>query len=127
VPEFLLTFTIGAVVLTVTALTSGLVERSPFSFQLMFLVFGFLIGHLEFGIKLGPHNLTLEVVATLTLALVLFLDAVKLQVDELGNHPPPTEHSFWVRVSVSKRLMVLVLAVFLSEPCQPTTTLVVRS
>jgi NhaP-type Na+/H+ or K+/H+ antiporter len=34
---------------------------------------------------LGTHDPTLEVIATLTLALVLFLDAVRLQVDELGK------------------------------------------
>lgn len=32
-----------------------------------------------------PHSPFLEVVTTLTLALVLFLDAVKLQVTELGK------------------------------------------
>ena len=34
---------------------------------------------------MGPHDQLLEIVATLTLALVLFLDAVKLQIDELGK------------------------------------------
>jgi NhaP-type Na+/H+ or K+/H+ antiporter len=86
VSDFLLIFAIIAVVLTVTALTSGLVERSPLSFPLMFLGFGFLIGPQGLGIiELKPHDATLEVVASLTLALVLFLDAVKLQVDELGK------------------------------------------
>jgi NhaP-type Na+/H+ or K+/H+ antiporter len=86
VSDFLLIFAIIAVVLTVTALTSGLVERSPLSFPLMFLGFGFLIGPQGLGIiELKPHDTTLEVVASLTLALVLFLDAVKLQVDELGK------------------------------------------
>ena len=32
-----------------------------------------------------------------------------------------------VKVSVSKRLMVLVLAALRSEPCQPTTTLMAGS
>ena len=36
-------------------------------------------------IKLGPDELILEVVATLTLSLVLFLDAVNIEVDELGK------------------------------------------
>jgi NhaP-type Na+/H+ or K+/H+ antiporter len=86
VPDFLLIFAIVAIVLTVTALVSGLVERSPLSFPLMFLGFGFLLGPYGLGvIELGPHDATLEVVATLTLALVLFLDAVRLQVDELGK------------------------------------------
>jgi sodium/hydrogen antiporter len=86
VSDFLLISAIVAVVLTVTALTSALVERSPLSFPLMFLGFGFLIGPQGLGIiELKPHDATLEVVASLTLALVLFLDAVKLQVDELGK------------------------------------------
>jgi NhaP-type Na+/H+ or K+/H+ antiporter len=86
VSDFLLIFAIVAVVLTLTALTSGLVERSPLSFPLMFLGFGFLIGPQRLGIiELKPHDTTLEVVASLTPALVLFLDAVKLQVDELGK------------------------------------------
>ncbi|MCI0439407.1 MAG: cation:proton antiporter [Chloroflexi bacterium] len=85
-PDFLLIFAIVAVVLTVTALASGLVERSLLSFPLLFLGFGFLIGRHGLGIiEIEPHDPTLEVIATLTLALVLFLDAVKLQVDELGR------------------------------------------
>lgn len=85
-PDFLLAFGIIAVVLTVTALTSGLVERSPLSFPLMFLGLGFLLGKYGFGIiEMGPHSSLLEIVATLTLALVLFLDAVKLQIEELGK------------------------------------------
>jgi NhaP-type Na+/H+ or K+/H+ antiporter len=52
----------------------------------MFLGFGLLIGPRGLGIiELGPQDATLEVVATLTLSLVLFLDAVRLQVDELGK------------------------------------------
>ncbi|MCH8990111.1 MAG: hypothetical protein IIA92_15060 [Chloroflexi bacterium] len=41
-PEFILVFGVIAVVLTVTALASGLVERSPLSFPLIFLAVGFL-------------------------------------------------------------------------------------
>ena len=85
-PEFILVFGVIAVVLTVTALASGLVERSPLSFPLIFLGLGFLLGCRGFDVlDVGPHSPFLEVVATLTLALVLFLDAVKLQVDELGK------------------------------------------
>ncbi len=85
-PDFVLVFGVIAVVLTVTALASGLVERSPLSFPLMFLGLGFLLGSRGFDVlDVGPHSPVLEVVATLTLALVLFLDAVKLQIDELGK------------------------------------------
>lgn len=72
--------------MTVTALASGLVERSPLSFPLIFLALGFLLGSQGLDeLEIGPHSPFLEVVATLTLALVLFLDAVKLQVTELGK------------------------------------------
>ena len=42
--DFVLIFGVVAVVLTVTALASGLVERSPLSFSLIFLALGFLMG-----------------------------------------------------------------------------------
>ena len=85
-PDFVAAFALVAIILTVTALTSGLVERSPLSFPLMFLVFGFALGEGGFGvINMGAHDPTLEVVATLTLSLVLFLDATKLQLNELGR------------------------------------------
>ena len=85
-PDFVLGFGLVAVVLVVTALISGMVERSPLSFPLIFLGLGFLLGERFLGVlKVGPHDQVLEVVATLTLALVLFLDAVKLEVRELGR------------------------------------------
>ncbi|MCH8831339.1 MAG: cation:proton antiporter [Chloroflexi bacterium] len=85
-PDFIFIFGVIAVVLTVSALASGLVERSPLSFPLIFLGLGFLLGSRGFDVlDVGPHSPFLEVVATLTLALVLFLDAVKLQITELGK------------------------------------------
>lgn len=85
-PEVVLIFGVVALVLTVTAIASGLVERSPLSFPVMFLGLGLALGGGGLGvIEMGPHNPLLEVVATLTLALVLFLDAMKLQIDELGK------------------------------------------
>jgi NhaP-type Na+/H+ or K+/H+ antiporter len=85
-PDFLTAFAIIAVVLTVTALVSRLVERSLLSFPILFLGLGFVLGERGFGfIEMGPHDPVLEVVATLTLALVLFLDAVKLRIGEVGK------------------------------------------
>ena len=84
--DMLLVFGVIAVILLVTALASGIVERSPLSFPLMFLGLGLVLGKQGFGaIELGPHDQVLEVTATLTLALVLFLDAAQLQLDELGR------------------------------------------
>ena len=42
--DFVLILGVVAVALTVTALASGLVERSPLSFPLIFLGLGFLLG-----------------------------------------------------------------------------------
>lgn len=73
-----------AVVLLVTALASGLVERAPLSFPIIFLGLGFLFGNSGLGwIALDVHHPVLEAVALVSLALVLFLDAVNLQLDEL--------------------------------------------
>ena len=69
-------FTLAAVVLTLPALASGVVERAPQSFPIIFLGLGFLIGERGFGLlTLTPEDPTLEAIAILTLALVLFLDA----------------------------------------------------
>ncbi len=85
-PDFLTGFALIAVVLTVTALASAFVERSPISFPLLFLGLGFALGERGLGlVEMGPDNGVLEVVATLTLSLVLFLDAVKLRVDEIDR------------------------------------------
>lgn len=75
---------IVALVLLVAALASGIVERAPISFPLIFLGLGFAFGPWGLGLlELNVHNPALEVVAVVSLALVLFLDAVNLQLDEL--------------------------------------------
>jgi sodium/hydrogen antiporter len=82
--ELVVAFGLAAVVLTVSALASGLVERAPLSFPIIFLGFGFLIGERGFGLlTLSPEDHTLEAIAIITLALVLFLDAVRMEVEEL--------------------------------------------
>src|ERR687893_2178064 len=84
-PELLVAaFALAAVVLTVSALASGLVERAPLSFPIIFLGLGFLIGERGFGLlTLTPEDPTLETIAILTLALVLFLDAVRMETEEV--------------------------------------------
>ena len=80
-------FAVVALVLTVSALASVLVERLPISFAVIFLGLGFLLGPRGVGlIEIGLHDEILQVVATVTLALVLFLDAVRIQIDELRTH-----------------------------------------
>ena len=84
--EIVIAFGLIATILIVTALASGLIERSVLSFPLIFIALGFALGQRGLGlIDISPHSAILEIVATLTLALVLFLDAMKLQVEELGK------------------------------------------
>jgi NhaP-type Na+/H+ or K+/H+ antiporter len=79
-------FALVAVVLTVSALASGLVERAPISFPMIFLGLGFVFGERGLNlISMDAHNPVLETVAILSLTLVLFLDAVKVRVDELRS------------------------------------------
>ena len=73
-------FALVALVLTVSALAAGVVERAPLSFPMIFLGLGFILGpHGLEVMDLDVHSPALEAVATLTLALVLFLDAVNLE------------------------------------------------
>ncbi|MGH2732486.1 MAG: cation:proton antiporter [Actinomycetota bacterium] len=74
-------FGILAVILTLSALLAGIVERAPLSFPMLFLGIGLLLGPRFVDVlRLGPHAPALEIVATLTLALVLFLDGINLEL-----------------------------------------------
>lgn len=82
--DFLAVSLLVALVLMISALTSGLVERAPISFPIIFLGLGFLLGERGFNfLSVAPGDPLLESVGLLTLALVLFLDAVKLSFHEL--------------------------------------------
>jgi sodium/hydrogen antiporter len=77
-------FGLIAGILVVSALAAGLVERAPLSFPMLFLGLGFLLGDRGLGfISIGLDNDVLEVVAVVALALVLFLDAINLELTEL--------------------------------------------
>ncbi len=85
-PDLLTAFALVAVVLTICALASGVVERAPLSFPIIFLGLGFLLGEKGLGLlTLGPEDSALESIAVLTLALVLFLDAVRLREGEMSG------------------------------------------
>lgn len=84
--DLVLGFALVAIVLTVSALASGIVERAPLSFPMIFLGLGFLLGEGGIGfLRIDSHSPVLEAVAIVSLALVLFLDAVKVQFDELRS------------------------------------------
>jgi len=80
VPGELVTgFALVAIVLTVAGLASGIVERAPISFPMIFLGLGFLLGDRGLGVlQIGPDDALLETVATVTLAMVLCLEAVRI-------------------------------------------------
>lgn len=84
--DLVLDLALFAVVLLVSALASGIIERAPLSFPMIFLGLGFLLSPKGLGvIRIGSHDLMLETVGVVCLALVLFLDAVKIQIDELRS------------------------------------------
>ena len=74
-------------VIIVSALMSGLVERSGFPQVASFLALGAIIGPAGLGLfDAGLDSPLLRVVATLSLVLVLFTDAVSLDFAEVRQH-----------------------------------------
>ncbi len=76
-------FGVIALLFIVSALASGIVERSPLSFPMIFLGLGFILG--DNGLRVitvGLQDPTLQIVATLSLSFVLFLDAINLRPEE---------------------------------------------
>ncbi|MBI3967631.1 MAG: cation:proton antiporter [Chloroflexi bacterium] len=85
-PDLTTAFAIIATVLIISALASGVIERAPISFPMIFLGAGVLLGEHGLGvIRIGSHDTVLEAIAVVSLAFVLFLDAVKLRFDELSR------------------------------------------
>ena len=81
---FTITLAIIGVVIMISALLSGLIERSGLPQVAVFLALGAALG--PFGLRLLNISLdsaALRVVATLSLALVLFTDAVSLNIAEV--------------------------------------------
>lgn len=80
--ELTTVFGLLALIFLVSALTSGLVERAPISFPMIFLGLGFLLGGDGLGlVQIDLHDPALETIATLNLAFVFFLDAINLRFD----------------------------------------------
>lgn len=79
-PDLLTVLALAAFVLVFAGLSEGFVSRAPLSFPILFLGLGYWLG----GRGLIPNNVhspTLEAVGVVTLALVLFLDAVRMKFD----------------------------------------------
>ena len=84
-PDAQTAFGLIAAVLLLSALASGLVERAPISFPMIFLFLGVALGSNGLGVlDINARDPTLAIIATGSLALVLFLDGVRLRIDELG-------------------------------------------
>lgn len=75
------------IVILVAALLSGLIERSNFPQVAVFLALGAILGPSGLGLlHITLESPILRVVATLSLALVLFTDAVSLSIPEVRRH-----------------------------------------
>lgn len=75
------------VVIVLAALFSGLIERSNFPQVAVFLALGAALGPSGLGLlDVNLDSPILRIVATLSLALVLFTDAVSLSIPEMRKH-----------------------------------------
>ena len=82
--SFMTTLAIIGVVIIVSALLSGLIERSGMPQVAVFLALGAVLGPVGLGVvNISADSSALRVVATLSLALVLFTDAVSLNIPEV--------------------------------------------
>ena len=74
-------FAVAAAVLTISALLAGFVARAPLSFPIVFLALGLVLGDGTTGaLSVDLDSEVLQAVAFATLALVLFLDAMNLEL-----------------------------------------------
>jgi NhaP-type Na+/H+ or K+/H+ antiporter len=81
------TLALVGVVIVVAALLSGLVERTRFPQVALFLLLGLAIGPSGFAlVDFRLDSAVLETIATLGLVLVLFTDAVAVDVAEVKRH-----------------------------------------
>jgi NhaP-type Na+/H+ or K+/H+ antiporter len=75
------------IVIVVSALLSGIVERTGIPQVVIFLALGALLGPSGIGlVSLGLESPAIRVIATLSLVLVLFTDAVILNIGEVRKH-----------------------------------------
>lgn len=85
--SFAAALAIIGIVIMVSALLSGLIERSGLPQVAVFLALGAGLGPVGLGVlNLSLDSSALRVVATLSLALVLFTDAVGLNIAEARRH-----------------------------------------
>jgi NhaP-type Na+/H+ or K+/H+ antiporter len=81
------TLALIGVVIIVAALLSGVIERTRFPQVALFLLLGLVIGVFGFGlVDFRLDSQILETIATLGLVLVLFTDAVSVDMREVRRH-----------------------------------------
>lgn len=81
------TLALVGVVIVVAALLSGVIERTRFPQVALFLLLGLVIGVSGFGlVDFRIDSPILESIATLGLVLVLFTDAVSVDIGEVRRH-----------------------------------------
>jgi len=71
-----------ALIFIVAAIVSNFVDKAPISFPMVFLGIGFILG--GYGLRwlhVDLHDPALDVIATLSLSFVFFLDAINLRFD----------------------------------------------
>src|SRR5258707_15327488 len=81
------TLALIGVVIVVAALLSGVIERPRFPQVALFPLLGLVIGVFGFGlVDFRLDSPILETIATLGLVLVLFTDAVSVDIGEVRRH-----------------------------------------
>src|SRR5688572_16216840 len=81
--SFAAVLAIIGVVIVISALLSGWIDRSGLPQVAVFLALGAVLGPFGLGVmNLSLESVELRIVATLSLALVLFTDAVSLNIAE---------------------------------------------
>src|SRR5690242_6474861 len=85
--SFVATLALVGSVIVIAALLSGLIERVALPQVAVFLAVGAVLGPAGLGLlNITLASPILRVVATLSLALVLFTDAVSLSIAEIRRH-----------------------------------------
>jgi NhaP-type Na+/H+ or K+/H+ antiporter len=80
-------FALVGVVILISAVSSGLMDRRGISLVLLFLAIGWLVGPHGLGMtSIGLDSDILKLIATVSLTMVLFADAVSVKPAEMRTH-----------------------------------------
>lgn len=105
---FTATMALVGVVIVIAALFSGVIERSNIPQVAVFLAFGAVLGPAGLGLlHVGLESPALRVVATLSLTLVLFTDALTLDLGEVRRHARLAGFVLWPGTLLSAILVAV--------------------